>query len=796
MRRLFLLALLLASLTVSVGKVKKKKKSRYGQWSYKHGKYGPGNWGNIRGGSSCLGSNQSPIDINTVETLETDFRPFQFQGYDSDGRSGSARPVQMSNNGKTVKITLEGDYLIRGGGLPSTYRAAQMHFHWGADWTKGSEHTINGQYFPAELHIVHYDTVKYANIGAALKQPDGLAVLGFWLKMGKHNSNWDTIINPLTDVRYVGTAFDYTQQPFTLSSLLPSRRHLNKYYRYRGSLTTPGCYESVIWTVFNEPIELDEFQIAKFRTLTSLRAPPSQVRERFGGGADREEDLILDNFRPVQHLNYRNVYQSFEHNEASEFESPEYESPEYESPEYPGTYGGYGGTGTGYGGTGTGYGNGGTGGTGTGAYGGYGGTGTGTRNGGTGGTAAQTGAGAGNGDAGGTGGYNPSYGAGGYSDHYFGMVGGGQGVAGASGGYSNGYAGQQGGQPDMTGQTNYYGNGQGGQTNYYDQGGQTNYYDQGGNSGPDMTGLTNYYGDQPDMTGQTNYYGQDLGGNNGGQTDYYGQGGQTNSGLDATGQTNYNGNPNGGQQVDLNPNENKPADQGYGQGGGGGGWANYGNYGGGNAFASGGFYGGVDYGQYGGTGTSAGVAYDPYDYADPTAGPTGFPMDPVGPVGPRVGGSQPGTGGTNGGFGGAGGVGTNGGFGGAGGVGTSGGFGGTGGVGTSGGFGGAGGVGAGAGGTGTTNPQFVNRDQYGGAGDPYDAGHKALAALASVWRGLVNGQKSNPDDAAYYNGNAEMNMYDQQPVDFVDPNDFDYGNAMEYNANGLYNGMDNPYFNK
>ena len=773
MERLFLLALLLMCLTVSSGR-----RSRYGKWSYNHGKYGPGNWGNIRGGSSCLGSNQSPIDINTVETLETEFRPFRFTGYDSDGRSGNARPVQMSNNGKTVKITLEGDYLLRGGGLPSTYRAAQMHFHWGADWTKGSEHTINGQHYPAELHIVHYDTVKYANIGAALKQPDGLAVLGFWLKMGRYNNNWDTIINQLSSVRYVGTAFDYTQQPFALTSLLPNKRHLNKFYRYRGSLTTPGCYESVVWTVFNEPIELGETQIENFRTLTSLRAPPSQVRARFGGGgADREADLILDNFRPVQHLNYRNVYQSFEHQEASEYESPEYESPEseYESPEYPGW---------GTGGTGAGTGNGGTGGTGT-------------------GTAAQTGAGAGTGTAGtgngaaGTGwagDYNPSYG----SDLYFGTVGGGQGAAGTSGGYSNGFAGQQGGQPDMTGQTNYYGNGQGGQVNSgTDMTGQTNYYDQGGNSGLDMTGQTNYYGNGqvnsgPDMTGQTNYYGQDLGGYSGGQTDYYGQGGQVNSGPDVTGQTNYYGNPSSGQ-VDINQNENKPAGQGIGQGGGNGGhqatdgqwgqgagdpWADYGGYGTGNAYGSPGEYGGVDYGTYGGNGNSAGAgAYDPYDpYADVSA----FPQEPSGP---QVGGSQPGMGGTNGAFGGTGGVGVD--------------------V----------GVGVGAGGTGQSslNPQFVNTDPYGGAEepvqspDPYKAGHQELAGLAQMWRQLVNGQKSNPDDAAYYDGGdfdvnanakAEMNAYDQQPVDVVDTNEYnDYGNAMEYNANGLYNGIDNPYFN-
>lgn len=37
--------------------------------------------------------------------------------------------------------------------------------------------------------------------------------------------------------------------------------NLNMYYRYEGSLTTPPCYESVIWTVFREPIEIAEEQV-------------------------------------------------------------------------------------------------------------------------------------------------------------------------------------------------------------------------------------------------------------------------------------------------------------------------------------------------------------------------------------------------------------------------------------------------------------------------------------------------------------------------------------------------------
>ena len=45
-----------------------------------------------------------------------------------------------------------GDYLISGGGLPGAqYRAAGIHFHWGSENERGSEHTVDGRSYPAEV---------------------------------------------------------------------------------------------------------------------------------------------------------------------------------------------------------------------------------------------------------------------------------------------------------------------------------------------------------------------------------------------------------------------------------------------------------------------------------------------------------------------------------------------------------------------------------------------------------------------------------------------------------------------
>ena len=88
---------------------------------------------------------------------------------------------------------------MSGGPLDSTYQLAQFHAHWGGENARGSEHTVDGkvgsgkylcfknifahrQMFSAELHLVHFNT-KYGSLGEAVDKPDGLAVLGIFLKV-------------------------------------------------------------------------------------------------------------------------------------------------------------------------------------------------------------------------------------------------------------------------------------------------------------------------------------------------------------------------------------------------------------------------------------------------------------------------------------------------------------------------------------------------------------------------------------------------------------------------------------
>ncbi len=59
-------------------------------------------------------------------------------------------------------------------------------------------------------------------------------------------------LHPLADQKVSIPAFD-------IQSLLP--KDLGRYYRYNGSLTTPPCYQSVIWTLFHERVQISKAQV-------------------------------------------------------------------------------------------------------------------------------------------------------------------------------------------------------------------------------------------------------------------------------------------------------------------------------------------------------------------------------------------------------------------------------------------------------------------------------------------------------------------------------------------------------
>ncbi|CAM4730840.1 hypothetical protein PO909_022159 [Leuciscus waleckii] len=235
----------------------------------------------------CSGKSQSPVNIDTRKVLYDPRLPaITLEGYDLTGSSA----LTLINNGHTLQLSLPSSMRIMKG-FDQVYIAAQLHFHWGTTEVPGSEHTIDNVHFPAEIHVVHYNS-KYANLMEAASKADGLAVLGAFIGIGLHeNDNYEKILSALTDISMEESN---TEIPgFNVRHLLPNS--LEGFYRYDGSLTTPPCFQTVSWTLFNDSIRVSRRQLGALEN--SLKT--------------EHKKLLSKNFRAPQLLHGRKVLTSF-----------------------------------------------------------------------------------------------------------------------------------------------------------------------------------------------------------------------------------------------------------------------------------------------------------------------------------------------------------------------------------------------------------------------------------------------------------------------------------------------------
>lgn len=238
------------------------------------------------------GERQSPIDIITkAATYDPSLPPFNVD-YDPS----SAKVIINSGHTFTVEFDDgEDKSVIRGGPLHGSYRLRQLHFHWGPCDDYGAEHKVDGKDYPAELHIVHWNSEKYSSFVEAAYKPDGLAVFGTFLMIGEHNKNLEKITNALDDINFKGTQSSFTN--FDPSCLLPACKD---FWTYPGSLTVPPLLESVIWIVLKEPISVSSRQLSRFRSLFSITETEGT-----------ESCCMETNHRPIQPLKGREVRASF-----------------------------------------------------------------------------------------------------------------------------------------------------------------------------------------------------------------------------------------------------------------------------------------------------------------------------------------------------------------------------------------------------------------------------------------------------------------------------------------------------
>lgn len=265
----------------------------------------------------CGGDRQSPIDLNSAKTIMyegTDFVDFSFT-YCDDLKGF------FKNNGHTIQFDLDADddddadipsetTYIEGGPLTKKYHFWQFHFHWGLNGMGGSEHTVDGQRAPGEVHLVHVneDFIDFsagtANVTGALADPLGLAVLGIFIVCGATESEDTTWFHPIEVAldEFAGESTFNEQKDLKpgndtmnlnkmVHKINPGYKSAFNYWTYEGSLTTPACNEAATFIIAEHPLKITDAQMDKFEN--SLR--------------DKSDVLLTKTYREIQDDNCRKV---------------------------------------------------------------------------------------------------------------------------------------------------------------------------------------------------------------------------------------------------------------------------------------------------------------------------------------------------------------------------------------------------------------------------------------------------------------------------------------------------------
>jgi carbonic anhydrase len=213
-------------------------------WSYQ-GNTGPDHWGELKPEwtLAATGRRQSPIDVDVDRAVPAQVDAIRFDH--------EPTTLEVLNNGHTVQDNYHAGGRITVGG--HEYKLAQFHFH------SPSEHTLDGEHFPMEMHLVHRDA-------------DGkLAVVAVMIAQGEENPEFARFGRHVP--REPGRADKVEGMHVDATDLLPADQ---ANFRYSGSLTTPPCSEDVAWFLMRQPIEASRRQIDEFRKVYYGNNRPTQ----------------------------------------------------------------------------------------------------------------------------------------------------------------------------------------------------------------------------------------------------------------------------------------------------------------------------------------------------------------------------------------------------------------------------------------------------------------------------------------------------------------------------------------
>ncbi|CAF1243691.1 unnamed protein product [Adineta ricciae] len=221
-------------------------------WDYSDGVSGPALWG-VYFPLCDAGRFQSPINIESrYLSFDHELTPIYMNN------SENAHGI-LHNDGRNLYITIALDSSrkieIGGGPLQYRYRPVEIYIRLtppllGDDMPRGSEHQIDNRSFHGEIQLVAYNIDLYKSYIQAQTSPKGIAIVSSMLMLGGDASE------QLRYVLHQAELLNNTQRPSDIElhnlDIKKLMAFSPEYMTYEGSLTWPGCFESVTWIIFNE----------------------------------------------------------------------------------------------------------------------------------------------------------------------------------------------------------------------------------------------------------------------------------------------------------------------------------------------------------------------------------------------------------------------------------------------------------------------------------------------------------------------------------------------------------------
>ncbi len=222
-------------------------------WEYE-GDEGPDHWDDICSSWACDGTKQSPVNIipPPVRRLSKSLRFY----WKNTG-------THVVNNGHTIQYNVDQPTDLNARSYISIngqrFYLLQFHLH------AASEHTVNGEHYPVEIHFVHQNPAN-----------GQLAVVGVFVEEGDENSFFENL-----DAHWPHDPGNYDDATTTYNPNVLMPEGYNNYLKahfwyYDGSLTTPPCSETVNWMVWSTTIEASAEQIEEMEAILHENYRPTQ----------------------------------------------------------------------------------------------------------------------------------------------------------------------------------------------------------------------------------------------------------------------------------------------------------------------------------------------------------------------------------------------------------------------------------------------------------------------------------------------------------------------------------------